>query len=229
MDLLKATEIHKADLYYPVWHVVRRAQSSCLLDKVVRTLHAVRDWVTRARFCRGHVADAANRTSPTITSLRPGRPTRLREFVEKAFAHIGRTIDWRGSGADEKGLDKSSGKSQSRRTIDQRSSGEGSRATSTGMQIGTHAVPPRIARMSGRSRARGRRPIFSSVRYARPQALVVCHGQEILGLAVGRVHGAIGEPGIGQVLLDLVSIRSELYAAFADCGILAALTSPHFC
>ena len=33
----------------------------------------------------------------------------MREFVEKAFAHIGRTIVWRGSGVEEKGIDKSTG------------------------------------------------------------------------------------------------------------------------
>ena len=33
----------------------------------------------------------------------------MREFVEKAFAHIGRTIVWHGSGVQEKGLDKSTG------------------------------------------------------------------------------------------------------------------------
>jgi GDPmannose 4,6-dehydratase len=34
----------------------------------------------------------------------------VREFVERAFAHIGRRIDWRGSGAAEKGIDAASGK-----------------------------------------------------------------------------------------------------------------------
>jgi GDPmannose 4,6-dehydratase len=34
----------------------------------------------------------------------------VREFVEKAFACVGRTIVWKGAGADEKGLDRDSGK-----------------------------------------------------------------------------------------------------------------------
>ena len=34
----------------------------------------------------------------------------VREFVEKAFAYAGKTIVWRGNGAEEKGIDKSSGK-----------------------------------------------------------------------------------------------------------------------
>ena len=33
----------------------------------------------------------------------------MREFVERAFAHIDRTIVWSGSGVAEKGIDKSTG------------------------------------------------------------------------------------------------------------------------
>lgn len=38
-----------------------------------------------------------------------GKAFTVREFVEMAFAHIGTQIDWRGSGADEKGYDAVSG------------------------------------------------------------------------------------------------------------------------
>jgi GDPmannose 4,6-dehydratase len=34
----------------------------------------------------------------------------VREFVEKAFAHVGRRIEWRGSGRDEKGLEAGTGR-----------------------------------------------------------------------------------------------------------------------
>ena len=34
----------------------------------------------------------------------------VREFVELAFHHVGKTIEWQGSGIDEKGLDASTGK-----------------------------------------------------------------------------------------------------------------------
>ena len=34
----------------------------------------------------------------------------MREFVELAFAEVGRGIIWRGKGADETGVDKKSGK-----------------------------------------------------------------------------------------------------------------------
>jgi GDPmannose 4,6-dehydratase len=39
------------------------------------------------------------------------RPTRsVHEFVELAFAEVGRTIEWRGKGVDETGVDGKSGK-----------------------------------------------------------------------------------------------------------------------
>jgi GDPmannose 4,6-dehydratase len=34
----------------------------------------------------------------------------VREFVELAFAEVGRIIEWRGKGVDETGVDKKSGK-----------------------------------------------------------------------------------------------------------------------
>ena len=41
--------------------------------------------------------------------LATGESHSVREFVEKAFAQIGRTIEWRGNGADERGIDKATG------------------------------------------------------------------------------------------------------------------------
>jgi GDPmannose 4,6-dehydratase len=34
----------------------------------------------------------------------------VREFVEKSFAHVGITIEWKGEGVDEKGIDVKTGK-----------------------------------------------------------------------------------------------------------------------
>src|SRR6266513_2885787 len=42
--------------------------------------------------------------------LATGERHSVREFVEKAFAHIGRTIVWGGRGVEEKGVEKSTGK-----------------------------------------------------------------------------------------------------------------------
>src|SRR5262249_61544273 len=39
-----------------------------------------------------------------------GEAHSVREFVEKAFAHLGRTIVWRGRGLEEKGFEKATGR-----------------------------------------------------------------------------------------------------------------------
>ncbi|MDP6429969.1 MAG: GDP-mannose 4,6-dehydratase [Rhodospirillales bacterium] len=41
--------------------------------------------------------------------LATGEQHSVREFVELAFAHVGRQIEWRGAGIDEKGLDAANG------------------------------------------------------------------------------------------------------------------------
>ena len=41
--------------------------------------------------------------------LATGEEHSVREFAELAFAHIGRNIEWRGSGLDEKGVDARDG------------------------------------------------------------------------------------------------------------------------
>jgi GDPmannose 4,6-dehydratase len=41
--------------------------------------------------------------------LATGEAHSVREFVEEAFAHIGRTILWKGEGVEEKGIDRGSG------------------------------------------------------------------------------------------------------------------------
>jgi GDPmannose 4,6-dehydratase len=47
--------------------------------------------------------------TPDDYVLATGESHSVREFVEKAFSHIGKTIVWRGSGVEEKGIDKSTG------------------------------------------------------------------------------------------------------------------------
>ena len=71
-------------------------------------LDAVRDW--------GHARDYTEgmwmilqQQAPDDYVLATGEQHPVREFIEKAFAHVGRHIEWRGSGADEKGIDARSG------------------------------------------------------------------------------------------------------------------------
>src|SRR2546425_339351 len=68
-------------------------------------LDATRDW--------GHARDYVEgmwlilqQEQPDDYVLATGESHSVREFVEKAFAHIGRTIVWEGAGVKEKGIDK---------------------------------------------------------------------------------------------------------------------------
>jgi GDPmannose 4,6-dehydratase len=72
-------------------------------------LDARRDW--------GHARDYVEgmwlilqQAQPDDYVLATGTAHTVREFVEKAFAHVGRSLIWRGEGLDEKGIDSKSGK-----------------------------------------------------------------------------------------------------------------------
>jgi len=71
-------------------------------------LDAQRDW--------GHARDYAEgmwmimqQQEPDDYVLATGEKHSVREFAEKAFAHIGRRIEWRGAGVEEKGIDHLTG------------------------------------------------------------------------------------------------------------------------
>jgi GDPmannose 4,6-dehydratase len=72
-------------------------------------LNAKRDW--------GHARDyvegmwmIVQQEEPDDYVLATGESHSVREFVEKAFACIGRTIVWKGTGVEEKGVDRATGK-----------------------------------------------------------------------------------------------------------------------
>jgi GDPmannose 4,6-dehydratase len=72
-------------------------------------IDAKRDW--------GHARDYVEgmwlilqQDRPDDYVLATGEAHTVREFVEHAFAAVDRSIEWRGRGADEKGVDKKSGK-----------------------------------------------------------------------------------------------------------------------
>ncbi|MFQ6018187.1 MAG: GDP-mannose 4,6-dehydratase [Kiloniellaceae bacterium] len=71
-------------------------------------LDAKRDW--------GHARDYVDgmwrivqQDKPDDYVLATGETHSVRQFVELAFAHVGRPIEWRGKGVEEKGLDAKSG------------------------------------------------------------------------------------------------------------------------
>ncbi len=75
----------------------------------IGNLDAARDW--------GHARDYVEgmwlilqQPQPDDYVLATGKSHTVREFVEKAFACIGVTLTWRGSGKDEKGIDSANGR-----------------------------------------------------------------------------------------------------------------------
>ena len=71
-------------------------------------LDAMRDWGHARDFVEGMWL-MLQQDKPDDYVLATGESHSVREFVEKAFAHIGRTIVWAGSGVAEKGIDKATG------------------------------------------------------------------------------------------------------------------------
>ena len=71
-------------------------------------LDAKRDWGHARDFVEGMWL-ILQVDEPDDYVLATGEAHSVREFVEKAFNYIGRAILWRGSGVEEKGIDKSTG------------------------------------------------------------------------------------------------------------------------
>ncbi len=74
----------------------------------IGNLDAKRDW--------GHARDYVEgmwlmmqQKEPGDFVLATGKAYSVRQFLERAFGHIGRTLEWRGKGVDEKGHDAASG------------------------------------------------------------------------------------------------------------------------
>jgi GDPmannose 4,6-dehydratase len=84
--------------------IKRRLQEKLFLGN----LDAMRDWGHAREFVEGMWL-MLQQDKPDDYVLATGESHSVRELVEKAFAHIGRTIGWRGSGVDEKGVEKSTG------------------------------------------------------------------------------------------------------------------------
>ena len=70
-------------------------------------LDATRDWGHAKDYARGMWL-MLQQPEPDDFVLATGESHSVREFVERAFAHIGRTVVWRGLGLDEVGVDAKS-------------------------------------------------------------------------------------------------------------------------
>jgi GDPmannose 4,6-dehydratase len=72
-------------------------------------LDAKRDWGHAKDYVVG-MYQILQADSPDDFVLATGEMRSVREFVERAFTEVGRTIEWRGKGVEETGVDKKSGK-----------------------------------------------------------------------------------------------------------------------
>jgi GDPmannose 4,6-dehydratase len=72
-------------------------------------LNAKRDWGHARDFVAGMWLMLQQPQADDYV-LATGESHSVREFVERAFAHVGRKISWRGSGREEVGIDEQSGK-----------------------------------------------------------------------------------------------------------------------
>ncbi|MEM6781776.1 MAG: GDP-mannose 4,6-dehydratase, partial [Pseudomonadota bacterium] len=71
-------------------------------------LDARRDW-GHARDYMGAVYKIVQQDAPDDYVVASGETHSVREFVEKAFAHVDITIEWAGEGVEEKGIDAATG------------------------------------------------------------------------------------------------------------------------
>jgi GDPmannose 4,6-dehydratase len=79
---------------------------SCLY---IGNLNAKRDWGHAADFVKGMWL-MMQQPKPDDYVLATGESHSVREFIELAFAEVGRTIEWQGRGVDERGIDAANGK-----------------------------------------------------------------------------------------------------------------------
>ena len=74
----------------------------------IGNLNSKRDWGHARDYVEG-MWRILQQESPDDYILATGETHSVREFVELAFSHVGRCIEWKGSGVDEVGIDAASG------------------------------------------------------------------------------------------------------------------------
>ena len=81
-----------------------------LQDKLyLGNLDAKRDWGHAREYVRG-IWQMLQQQQPDDYVLATGKTTAVRQFVEWAFSEVGISLNWKGSGVDEKGYDAASGR-----------------------------------------------------------------------------------------------------------------------
>jgi GDPmannose 4,6-dehydratase len=85
---------------------IHRGLQDCLY---MGNLDAMRDWGYAKDFVE-MMWMMLQQEHPDDYVVATGEMHSVREFIEKSFAHVGRAIEWNGTGKDECGLDKTTGK-----------------------------------------------------------------------------------------------------------------------
>ena len=78
------------------------------MAKLYRNLDARRDWGDARDFAKGMWL-ILQQAKPDDYVLATGKSHSVREFIEFAFAEVGRKVAWRGKGDDEVGFDAATG------------------------------------------------------------------------------------------------------------------------
>lgn len=85
---------------------IHRGMQECLS---MGNIDARRDWGYAPDFVR-MMWKMLQQEKPGDYVVATGETHSVREFIEKSFAHVGRRIEWKGSGAEETGIDTTTGK-----------------------------------------------------------------------------------------------------------------------
>jgi GDPmannose 4,6-dehydratase len=85
---------------------IEAGRQDCLF---LGNIDAKRDWGHARDYVEG-MWRILQQDQPDDYVLATGETRSVREFVEIAFAYVGRTLEWRGSGVDEVGVDVATGK-----------------------------------------------------------------------------------------------------------------------
>ena len=86
----------------------RRSNSGCRTSSISAISMPSATGAMRAITCEGMWL-ILQQDEPDDYVLATGETHSVREFVEKAFAHVGKRIEWKGKGVDEKGIDAAIG------------------------------------------------------------------------------------------------------------------------
>lgn len=88
---------------------VAKIKSNLQTTLQIGNLSAIRDWGYAPEYVSA-MRLIMNHKNPDVFVIATGKPTTVREFVRVAFQEVGITVEFQGSGRQEKGFDSSSGR-----------------------------------------------------------------------------------------------------------------------